>query len=175
MEVSELMDVRTGEPNLAQPASEEHVVIFRLGDENYALDIQWVQEIVRLQSITSVPGSDAWVYSVTNLRGRVVPVIDLRVRCGINAAPFSAETRIVVVNGEEGMVGLIVDAVTEVMRIPASQVEPPGSMVGEHTFLRGIAKLEGRLVSLMDLRGILPGATPDEAAMPAPESEAEAA
>lgn len=139
------------------PPGEEHVVIFRLGAENYALDIQSVQEIVRLQSITSVPGSDPWVYGVTNLRGRVVPVLDLRVRCGIAASPFDSETRIIVVSSEDGMVGLIVDAVTEVMRIPGEQVEPPSSMVGEHTFLRGIAKLDDRLVSLMDLAGILPG------------------
>ena len=63
-----------------QPAIEEHVVIFRLADEYYALDIQTVQEIVRMQAITSIPGSDFWVEGITNLRGRVVPVVDLRKR-----------------------------------------------------------------------------------------------
>ena len=90
-----------------QPATEEHVVIFRLADEFYALDIQTVQEIVRMQTITSIPGSDFWVEGITNLRGRVVPVIDLRKRCGVDAGEYSAETRIVVVSSAGGMVGLI--------------------------------------------------------------------
>ena len=144
--------------NAGQPASEEHVVIFRLADEFYALDIQAVQEIVRMQTITSIPGSDFWVEGITNLRGRVVPVVDLRKRCGVEAGEYSAETRIVVVGSATGMVGLIVDAVSEVMRIPGDQVEQPSSIVAvpENTYLRGIAKLEDRLVSLMDLEGVLP-------------------
>lgn len=141
-----------------QPRSEEHVVIFRLADELYALDIQTVQEIVRMQAITSIPGSDFWVEGITNLRGRVVPVIDLRKRCGVEARDYTAETRIVVVSSPGGMVGLIVDAVSEVMRIPGEQVEPPSAIVSvpENTYLRGIAKLEDRLVSLVDLEGVLP-------------------
>ena len=138
--------------------TEEHVVIFRLADEFYALDIQAVQEIVRMQTITSIPGSDVWVEGITNLRGRVVPVIDLRKRCGVDAGEYTAETRIVVVSSTTGMVGLIVDAVSEVMRIPGDQVEQPSAIVSvpENTYLRGIAKLEDRLVSLMDLDGVLP-------------------
>jgi purine-binding chemotaxis protein CheW len=143
---------------VGQPATEEHVVIFRLSDEYYALDIQTVQEIVRMQTITSIPGSDFWVEGITNLRGRVVPVIDLRKRCGVDAGEYTAETRIVVVSSATGMVGLIVDAVSEVMRIPGDQVEQPSAIVSvpENTYLRGIAKLDDRLVSLMDLDGVLP-------------------
>ena len=87
---------------------EEHVVIFRLAEEFYALDIQTVQEIVRMQSITSIPGADPWVEGITNLRGRVVPVIDLRNRCNVTANEHTPETRIVVVSAASGMVGLIV-------------------------------------------------------------------
>ena len=143
---------------VAQPATEEHVVIFRLADEYYALDIQCVQEIVRMQTITSIPGADAWVEGITNLRGRVVPVIDLRRRCSTATSDYTAETRIVVVSSATGMVGLIVDAVSEVMRIPSEQIEPPSSIVSvpENSYLRGVAKLEDRLVSLMDLDGVLP-------------------
>lgn len=138
--------------------TEEHVVIFRLADEFYALDIQAVQEIVRMQAITAIPGSDPWVEGITNLRGRVVPVIDLRRRCGIFASEHTPETRIVVVSSASGMVGLIVDAVSEVMRIPGEQVEQPSSIVSgiDNAYLRGIAKLEDRLVSLVDLSGVLP-------------------
>jgi purine-binding chemotaxis protein CheW len=145
-------------PDAAIATTEEHVVIFRLADEFYALDIQAVQEIVRMQTITSIPGSDPWVEGITNLRGRVVPVIDLRKRCGVEPREYTAETRIVVVSSATGMVGLIVDAVSEVMRIPSDQVELPSAIVTvpENTYLRGIAKLQNQLVSLMDLEGVLP-------------------
>lgn len=155
------MATKTAEPgsnNETHSSSEEHVVIFRLGKEYYALDIQAVQEIVRMQAITAIPGTDSWVEGITNLRGRVVPVIDLRKRCNVDLSEYTPETRIVVVSSATGMVGLIVDAVTEVMRIPSDQVEVPGSVVNvsENTYLRAIAKLDDRLVSLMDLSGVLP-------------------
>jgi purine-binding chemotaxis protein CheW len=91
----------------------------------------------------------------------VVPVIDLRRRCGTEASEYTPETRIVVVSSANGMVGLIVDAVSEVMRIPSEQVETPSTIVSgiENAYLRGIAKLEDRLVSLMELDGILPSDT----------------
>lgn len=145
--------------DMSEPAgTDEHVVIFRLADEYYALDIQTVQEIVRMQNITSIPGADPWVEGITNLRGRVVPVIDLRRRCGVPASEHTNETRIVVVSTSNGMVGLVVDAVSEVMRIPGEQVEVPSGIVNvpENNYLRGIAKLDDRLVSLMDLDGLLP-------------------
>ncbi len=145
-------------PDLSTLArAEEHVVIFRLADEYYGLDIQTVQEIVRMQAVTSIPGSDFWVEGITNLRGRVVPVIDMRERCGVEAGDYTAETRIVVVNSTKGLAGLIVDAVSEVIRIPGEQVEPPSTIVSvpANTYLRGVAKLEDRLVSLVDLEGVL--------------------
>ncbi len=152
------MSTKTDAQEAPQAVKEEHVVIFRLGDEHYALDIQSVQEIVRMQAITAIPGADDWVEGITNLRGRVVPVIDLRRRCGVPVREHTGETRIVVVNSEQGMVGLIVDAVSEVMRIPGDQIEPPSAIVTapENAFIRGIAKLEDRLVSLVDLEGVLP-------------------
>lgn len=149
----------------AHATTEEHVVVFRLSEEYYALDIQAVQEIVRMQTITTIPGADAWVEGITNLRGRVVPVIDLRRRCNVVASDYTPETRIVVVSSRNGMVGLIVDAVSEVMRIPSDQIEPPSGIVSvpENSYLRGVAKLEERLVSLMDLEGVLPGEDVDAA------------
>lgn len=155
----------SGSETASLPSGEEHVVIFKLGEEYYALDIQAVQEIVRMQTITSIPGADFWVEGITNLRGRVVPVIDLRKRCGVPAGEYTSETRIVVVSSATGMVGLIVDAVSEVMRIPADQVEPPSAIVTvpENSYLRGVAKLEDRLVSLVDLDGVLPAPAEDYA------------
>jgi len=144
---------------------EEHVVIFRLADEFYALEIQTVQEIVRMPSITAIPGAQAWVKGVTNLRGRVVPVIDLRRRCGLEAGEATPDSRIVVVNSSAGTLGLEVDAVTEVVRIPVDQIEPPAVLVlgADNGYIRGVAKLESRLVSLMDLEGVLPSSGDAEA------------
>ena len=82
-----------------------------------------------MQTITPIPGSDPWVEGITNLRGRVVPVIDLRRRCRVETNEHTAETRIVVVGSPNGMVGFIVDAVSEVLRIPADQVELPNGIV----------------------------------------------
>lgn len=145
-------------PESTTIAREEHVVVFRLAEEYYAFDIQCVQEIVRVQTITAIPGVHDWIEGITNLRGRVVPVIDLRRRCSVEAAEHTPETRIVVVSSVSGMVGFIVDAVTEVMRIPGEQIEPPASIVSgpQNVYLRAVAKLEDRLVSLIDLDGVLP-------------------
>ncbi len=148
-------DLANGSPS---SMTEEHLVVFRLADESYALDIQCVQEIVRMQTITSIPGVDAWVEGITNLRGRVVPVIDLRRRCCVAVTQHTTETRIVVVTSQGGMVGLVVDAVSEVIRIPADQIEIPNGIVSapQNAYLRGIAKLDERLVALVDLDALLP-------------------
>jgi purine-binding chemotaxis protein CheW len=138
--------------------SEEHVVIFQLANERYAIDIRAVQEIVRMQTITPVPEAANWVEGVTNLRGRVVPVLDLRRRCGVPSAEHTPDTRIMVVCVEDGLVGLIVDGVSEVFRIPGAQIEEPGKLVrmAGNGYLRGIAKLENGLVSLLALDGLIP-------------------
>lgn len=148
---------------VAAALPEEHVVVFRLSEEYYALDIQLVQRIVRMQPITAIPGAEDWVKGITNLRGRVVPVLDLGRRCGKAVADISQETRIVVVNAEEGMVGLTVDAVTEVMRIPGESISAAKGIVSPEqvAFMRGIAQLPDRLISLMDLEKVLPTAEKD--------------
>jgi purine-binding chemotaxis protein CheW len=137
---------------------EEHLVIFRLGSESFGIDIQIVQEIVRMQAITPIPGAHTWIEGVTNLRGRVVAVIDLRTRCGITASEHTAETRIVVANSERGAIGLIVDAVTEVLRIPGASIDEPEDILGvvANGHIRAIARLDDRLVSLVNLEVLLP-------------------
>ena len=140
---------------------EEHVVIFRLANEFYALDIQHIQEIVRMQQITRVPGAAYYVDGLTKFRGNAIPVIDLRRRCGVGANEYTPDTRIVVVSGGDGMVGLTVDAVTEVKRIPGEQIEPNSNVVREpeNDYIRGIAKLQDRLVALIELGGLIPSLT----------------
>ncbi|HWP29182.1 MAG TPA: chemotaxis protein CheW [Chloroflexota bacterium] len=139
------------------PAGEEQVVVLELAGEAYGVEIGRVQEIIRMQPITRVPNVPAFIEGVTNLRGRVIPVLDLRRRFGLAATPPTRQSRIVVAELGSHAVGLIVDGVSEVLRVPADAVEPPSALVttAESTYLRGVAKLEDRLVLLLDLTRIL--------------------
>ena len=137
--------------------SEEQLVVFELAGESYGVEISRVQEIDRMQTITVVPQAPPFVEGVINLRGRITPVVDLRTRFGLPKAEPTPLTRIVVVKAGEEWVGLVVDAVSEVLRIPVDAIEPPSAMVttAESTYLRGIAKLESRLIILLDLDRVL--------------------
>ena len=137
--------------------TETQLVVFDLASEYYGVDIGDVREIIRMQSVTRVPGAPEFVEGVINLRGRVVPVVDLRKRLKLNVNEQTKESRIVVVDISGRDVGVIVDAVTEVLRIPLSSIEPPSSMVtnSDSDYLRGIAKLESKLVILLDLNKVL--------------------
>jgi len=137
---------------------DEQVVGLELAGEFYGVEIGRIQEIIRMQPITLVPNGPAYVEGVTNLRGRVIPVVDLRKRFGLAANEIGRQARIVVAEVGEHTVGLIVDGVSEVLRIGADMVEPPSSLVttAGSEYLRGVAKLGERLVLLLDLGRILP-------------------
>jgi len=140
-----------------EASMELQLVLFDLASEHYAIDSSIVREIIRIQNITRVPGSSSYVEGVTNLRGRVVPVLDLRRRLDLPVTDRNKETRIVVVNVAGHDVGLIVDGVSEVLRIPTSVIEPPSMIVsGEDSdYVMGIAKLESKMVILLDLDKLL--------------------
>ena len=132
---------------------ENQLVIFKLDNEHYGVDIAAVESIIKIQDITSVPRAPEFMEGVTNLRGTVLPVIDLRRRFGLAAEESTRDTRIVVIEMNGGVVGMIVDAVTEVLRIPQEAIEPPSPLVTtiDSAFITGIAKVDGRLVILLDL------------------------
>jgi len=136
---------------------ETQLVVFDLASEFYGVDIGDVREIMRMQTVTRVPGTPSFVEGVINLRGRVVPVVDLRKRLHLRVDEQTKESRIVVVDVARRDVGVIVDAVTEVLRIPLASVEPPSSMItgADSDYLRGIAKLETKLIILLDLNKVL--------------------
>lgn len=136
---------------------ENQLVIFELAGEQYGVGIETVESIIKLQTITRVPHAPKFVEGVTNLRGVVLPVIDLRKRFGLELEAATKDSRIVVVEVNGIKVGMIVDAVTEVLRIQDEQIEPPSPMIAslDSTFIRGIAKVEKRLVILLDLSKIL--------------------
>lgn len=133
------------------------LVTFRLGNEEFSLDILRVQEIIRHMELTRVPRTPDFVDGVINLRGRVIPVLDLRKRFGLPSDERTNETRIIVVDVDSKTVGLKVDAVSEVLRLPADTVEPAPAIVtgAESDYIKGVGKLDGRLLILLDVEKIL--------------------
>jgi purine-binding chemotaxis protein CheW len=144
-------------------ANGEHllqVVSFRVGNEEFGLDILRVQEIIRVQDLTRVPNSPDFVDGVINLRGKVIPVIALRKRFGLPDQVHDQQTRIVVLEVQNMVLGFIVDSVSEVLRIPTSTVAPPPRLGRiESEFVSGVGKLENRLLILLDVDRIM--ALPD--------------
>ncbi len=138
-------------------AREHHIVGFRVGRENFGVPIGLVHEIVRVPEITAVPESPSYVEGIINLRGKIISVIDLRKRFGEKEIHPHRTNRILVTEVEGKMVGLIVDAASEVMKIPESDVEVPPNVFeeGEVRYVTGIGKRKGRLVVLIDLTKIL--------------------
>lgn len=136
---------------------EQQLVVFELANEHYGLDISAVEGIIKMQAITKMPQAPSFVEGVTNLRGTVVPVIDLRKRFGLPAFEHTKDTRIVNVYMDKTKIGMIVDGVSEVLRIPEESIEPTPPMVSNvnTAFIRGIAKLDERLVTLLDLSKVL--------------------
>lgn len=132
------------------------VVSFEIGAEEYAVDILEVQEINRMVEITRVPTAPSYVEGVINLRGKVIPIIDLRLRFGLPATDRTTESRIVVVDVNRNVIGLIVDSVSEVLRIPNSLIEPPpNGKGGGAEFHKGVGRMDNRLLILLDLKRLL--------------------
>ena len=138
-------------------AKELHIVGFRVGRETFGVPIGLVHEIVRVPEITAVPDSPGYVEGVINLRGKIVSVVDLRKRFGEKEITSHKKNRILVTEVDGKMVGLIVDAASEVLKIPDNEIELPPSVFeeGELNYVTGVGKLHGRLVILIDLSKIL--------------------
>ena len=133
------------------------LVTFRLGGEEFGLDVFAVHEILRYQEPTAVPRAPAFVEGVLDVRGTLVPVVDLRRRFELPQIAYGDDTRIVLVDFGGERLGLVVDEVTEVLRAPETAVSPPPRYVRglAAEFVRGIVRLEGRLVVLLDIDRIL--------------------
>lgn len=136
---------------------ELQVVGFRIGRETFGLPISIVREIVRVPEITSVPNAPDYIEGVINLRGRIIPIVDLRKRFGQKSFEPNKKNRIVVVELESRAIGLIVNSASEVLRIPPSEIEEPHNVFkeGELNYITGVGKLNGRLVILLDLSRVL--------------------
>ena len=137
-------------------AKELHIVGFRVGREVFGVPISLIHEIVRVPEITSVPDSPGCVQGVINLRGKIVSVVDLRRRFGEKNITPNKKNRILVSEMHGKLVGLIVDSASEVLKIPENDVElPPVLNQGDHNYVTGVGKLNGRLIILIDLNKIL--------------------
>ncbi|MCA1932202.1 MAG: chemotaxis protein CheW, partial [Calditerrivibrio sp.] len=133
------------------------LVGFKLGDEEYAIDVLKIQEIIRLVEITSVPRTDSYIMGVMNLRGKVIPVVDLRVRFNLEKSDFDKRTRIIVVRFEKENIGFVVDEVTQVVRINRSMIENTPPLVGTigQEYILGICKYNDRLIILLDIDSLI--------------------
>ncbi len=133
------------------------LVTFRIGEVEFGVDILAVQEIIRMMQITMVPRAPEFIEGVINLRGKVIPVINMRTRFNKPALDQDSNTRIVVMELENKIVGFLVDGVSEVLRIPESTVEDPPPVVAGigSEYIRGIGKLDNRLLILLNLDNLL--------------------
>jgi purine-binding chemotaxis protein CheW len=133
-----------------------HLVTFSVDGEEYGIDISSVQEIIRVSQITAVPNAPDFVRGVINLRGRVIPVLNLRKRLELPDAVLTKNSRIMVVECGAKVLGLLVDSVSHVIRIPTASVDtPPGEVDGTKAFVKGIGKIDSRLIMIMELDKVL--------------------
>ena len=133
------------------------LVSFNIGSEEFGVDILKVQEINRMVEITKVPQAPHYVEGVINLRGKVIPIVDLRKRFNLELKEYDKNTRIVVVDINGNILGMVVDSVSEVLRLPANTIEPPPEIVTgiNSEYIKGVAKLEDRLLIFLDLSKVI--------------------
>lgn len=136
------------------------LVTFSIGEEEFGVDILKVQEIIRTMEITKVPRAEAFVEGVINLRGKVIPILDLRRRFKLPSKAHDKHTRIIVIEMNNMIVGFVVDSVSQVLRIPSNTVEPPPPVVAgvDSEYISGVGKLQDSLLILLDLNKLLSSA-----------------
>jgi len=146
------------EDKVQDESGEIQLVSFLLGEEEFGADILVVQEIIRMQPTTRVPNAPHFVEGVINLRGKVIPIVDLRKRLNVRGAKDDHSVRIIVVNVDGKITGFIVDSVSQVLRIPRNTIEPAPSIVIagiESEYITGVSKLDDKLLILLDFSKIL--------------------
>ena len=161
MEAKPLANDEVGKSQQHHEVSPGHLlqlVSFHVGAEEFGLNILRVQEIIRLPQVTRVPNSPHFVKGVINLRGKVIPVIGMRKRLGLEEQPEDKQTRIMVVETQGAVLGFIVDSVSEVLRITSELVDPPPRLgKAEREYVSGVGKLDNRLVILLDVDRLVAG------------------
>jgi purine-binding chemotaxis protein CheW len=140
-----------------EAASEVQMVAFKLEKEEFAVNIQQVREVLKMTQVTPLPQSAYFIEGVINLRGEVIPVVDLRKRFELDLEERGEQTRIIIVEIQDSKVGLIVDSVTEVLRLSSAAIQlPPSRIAGTRTdFIKGVGKVNDRLLIILNLDKIL--------------------
>jgi purine-binding chemotaxis protein CheW len=134
------------------------LVIFQLGGEEFGVDIMAVQEIIKMPTITAIPQAPEYVAGVINLRGRIIVVISLGNKFNIPSSEKNDDYKVIVVELENQVIGMMVDSVSEVLRIPSSSVDPAPDIIKSgvsSNYIQGVGKLDDRLLILLDLRNVL--------------------
>ncbi len=133
------------------------MIVFQLKDQEYAIEVDYIQSIERMQPVTRIPRTYPFVTGVMNLRGVITPIINLRKRFGIEDKEFDEATRILVLSKDDIEIGFIVDGANDVIDIPVEKIEPTPEVVGgvEAEYLRGVVKLDNRLFTLLNLEKVI--------------------
>ncbi|WP_430790598.1 chemotaxis protein CheW [Virgibacillus flavescens] len=133
------------------------VIVFQLKDQQYGVGIEHVRSIERVADVTSVPGTSDFIKGVINLRGDITPIVDLKERLQIGVTEFTEDTRVLIVEVNNVQVGLIVDSASDVLDIDPTVVEDAPRIIGgvNEAFIKGVAKLENRLLILLDFECVL--------------------
>lgn len=153
--------VKVGGLHLVDTATKKDlkVIIFQLKDEEYAIEVEYVQSIERMQPVTRIPRTFPFIKGVMNLRGVITPIMDLRSRFGIEEKEYDDSTRILVLSKDSIEIGFIVDGANDVIDIPADKIEPTPEVIGgsEAEYLRGVVKLDKRLFTLLNIEKVIKG------------------
>lgn len=138
-------------------AADIKLIVFQLMNKEYAIPVNQVQAIEKIEHITRVPRTEKFIKGVINLRGVITPIIDLRSRFGFEEAEYSESNRVIIAGLNDLEVGFIVDLANDVIDIPANSIEPPPEVVGvtEAEYINGVVKIGNRLLILIDLEKIL--------------------
>jgi purine-binding chemotaxis protein CheW len=138
-------------------AEVKQLISFTVGAEEYGIELLRVKEVIRMRQITWLPKAPACVKGIINLRGDVIPIVDLRDRFGLKSIEHTAMTRVIVVEVDGRHVGMTVDSASQVVRVPADQFDPPPPMMGEaaRDFITGVGKIDGKLIIMIDAERIL--------------------
>lgn len=154
---ADAMDARTTAAAAPAPGPELHLLTFLLDREEFGIPVTQVREVIRVSEITRVPQAPAHVRGVANLRGRILAVVELRSRVGLPPAELTPRSRVVVVEVRGRVLGVLVDAVSQVTKVPQASVAPAPEEVlaADVDYLTGVARWDSRLIILLDLEKVL--------------------
>ena len=141
---------------------EKHLVLFRIGEEEFGVDISEVREIIKMDTVTKIPNTPSYIVGAINLRGAIITVIDLAAKLGLKSKPTDKNTRIIVIELKTSVVGMIVESATEVLRLNSDQMQPTPQIIGNQLqrrihseFIAGIGTLKDRMIILLDLKKVI--------------------